>query len=203
MEWDPFVGASKSANIAIDPAGTAAERIVAGCYRLSVLLGTGGMGAVWPAQVEVLQRAVALKQLTKSQRAEGSSALRRPVHWVDCAPAGVRESSVPCAGDDFRRAFWAAGGSICAQRDSVRGGRGASTVRYMHGAVSHTGSSSHAGALGVVLDGLLDKDPSRRMDASRARRHLQPMAPTQDGADHAGTGIDLRHSSVASKRPDS
>lgn len=64
------------ANIASDPAGTAAERIVAGRYRLGTLLGTGGMGAVWLAQDEVLQRAVALKQLTNSQREEGSSALR-------------------------------------------------------------------------------------------------------------------------------
>jgi serine/threonine protein kinase len=38
-------------------------------------------------------------------------------------------------------------------------------------------SARHAGVLGVVLDGLLEKDPSRRMDASRARRHLQAMAP--------------------------
>jgi hypothetical protein len=64
-------------------------------------------------------------------------------------------------------------------------------------------AAPHAGALGVVLDGLLEKDPPRRMDASRARRHLQSMAPTQDGAGYTDTGIDLRHSSVVSKRPDS
>jgi len=38
-------------------------------------------------------------------------------------------------------------------------------------------SAPHAGAMGVVLDGLLERDPWRRMGASRARRHLQSMSP--------------------------
>jgi serine/threonine protein kinase len=34
----------------------------------------------------------------------------------------------------------------------------------------------HAGSLGGVLDGLLDKLPGRRMDIARARHHLQATA---------------------------
>jgi serine/threonine protein kinase len=34
----------------------------------------------------------------------------------------------------------------------------------------------HAGALDVVLDGLLEKDPRRRMDAARAGSVLQAVA---------------------------
>jgi serine/threonine protein kinase len=36
--------------------------------------------------------------------------------------------------------------------------------------------AGHAGPLGAVLDGLLDKDPERRMDAARARERLEAMA---------------------------
>jgi serine/threonine protein kinase len=35
----------------------------------------------------------------------------------------------------------------------------------------------HAGNLGVVLDGLLERDPARRMGTPQARRHLQSMSP--------------------------
>jgi serine/threonine protein kinase len=45
----------------------AADRVVAGRYRLSTLLGTGGMGEVWLAEDAVLRRAVALKTLTSHE----------------------------------------------------------------------------------------------------------------------------------------
>jgi serine/threonine protein kinase len=38
-------------------------------------------------------------------------------------------------------------------------------------------SAPHAGALGVLLDGLLERDPWRRMGALGARRHLQSLSP--------------------------
>ena len=78
IEWDPFAtGLSGCVDRgAVDPAATAADRIVAGRYRLSTLLGTGGMGAVWLAEDAVLRRAVALKKLTTQEREDRPSALQ-------------------------------------------------------------------------------------------------------------------------------
>jgi serine/threonine protein kinase len=60
----------------VHPDSTTADRIIAGRYRLSTLLGTGGMGSVWLAEDAVLQRAVALKQLTDREREDRPSALQ-------------------------------------------------------------------------------------------------------------------------------
>jgi serine/threonine protein kinase len=259
------------------------EDLVADRYRLSTLLGTGGTGAVWLAQDEVLQRAVALKQLTNSQRAEGSSALRearaaarithpgvvqvydvlpdeggnwivmealpgkplsaiirergrlpvedvarialqllsalQALHDVDLVHRDIKPSNVQlCDGDrvvltDFGLTSppgdlgglpsGAVTGSLpYLAPETVLDGRfgppsdlyalGVTLYRAVEGhqpfdtstplsvldsALSAARASApHAGVLDVVLEGLLEKDPSRRMDASRARRHLQSMA---------------------------
>jgi serine/threonine protein kinase len=285
IEWDPFAGVSMAANrTAIDPAGTAPDRIVAGRFRVKTLLGTGGMGAVWLAQDEVLQRGVAMKQLTNEQREEGSCALRearaaarithpnvvqvhdvlldedgdwivmealpgkplstiirergrlpveevtrialhllsalQAIHDVDLVHRDVKPSNVQlCDGDrvvltDFGlssprgvlgglRAGAVTGSLPYLAPETILEGRfGPPSDLYALGVTLYKAvegrqpfdtstplsaldsvlsaapaSARHAGALGVVLDGLLEKDPSRRMDASRARRHLQAMAP--------------------------
>jgi serine/threonine protein kinase len=78
MDWTPVTaGLSGCVNGgAIDPAATSADRIIAGRYRLSTLLGTGGMGAVWLAEDALLQRAVALKKLTDRDGEDRPSALQ-------------------------------------------------------------------------------------------------------------------------------
>jgi serine/threonine protein kinase len=58
------------------PAATATDRVVAGRYRLSTLLGTGGMGAVWLGEDAVLRRAVALKQLPRQEQEDRPGALQ-------------------------------------------------------------------------------------------------------------------------------
>jgi eukaryotic-like serine/threonine-protein kinase len=70
-------------------AATTADRIVAGRYRLGTLLGTGGMGSVWLAEDALLQRAVALKQLTNDDREDRPAALEEARAAARITHAGV------------------------------------------------------------------------------------------------------------------
>jgi serine/threonine protein kinase len=78
MEWNPLAaGPSECVDRgAVDPVASTSDRMIAGRYRLSTLLGTGGMGSVWLAEDAVLRRAVALKRLTDRDREDGPSALQ-------------------------------------------------------------------------------------------------------------------------------
>jgi serine/threonine protein kinase len=62
--------------VTMDRTSVAAEHVIAGRYRLSSLLGTGGMGSVWLAEDAVLQRAVALKKLADQDDDDRPSALQ-------------------------------------------------------------------------------------------------------------------------------
>jgi serine/threonine protein kinase len=75
--WSPFatgVPAWEKSGLT-DPIGPAASRIVAGRFRIMAPLGRGGMGGVWLAEDELLERPVALKQLSERYPERGLDAL--------------------------------------------------------------------------------------------------------------------------------
>jgi serine/threonine protein kinase len=263
-------------------AASEGDRIVAGRYRLSMLLGTGGMGAVWLAEDAVLRRAVALKRLTGQEREDRSGAVhearaaarvthpgvvrvhdvvlegddewivmealpgeplsatiaergRLPVedvtrialqllsalqaiHDADLVHRDIKPSNVQVCGDgrvvitDFGLSsppgVW---GGLCdgnvagslsymAPETLIDGMFGPPSDLYALGVTLYTAveghppfdpadplslvdsvlsaqpePARHAGPLGAVIDGLLDKDPERRMDAAHARECLRAM----------------------------
>ncbi len=72
---------------AIEPPG---GRLVAGRYRLRSLLGFGGMGRVWLAEDEVLDRPVALKQFNLSDQASDKTRTAARVRALNEARAAAR-----------------------------------------------------------------------------------------------------------------
>jgi len=75
---------------AVEPAG----RLVAGRYRLRSLLGSGGMGRVWLAEDEVLDRLVAVKQFALDDQASNVTRKAARVHALNEARAAARVDHV-------------------------------------------------------------------------------------------------------------
>jgi eukaryotic-like serine/threonine-protein kinase len=78
MAWDALAARAlvPANHVAVDANGRVGPGIVAGRYHVSRLIGTGGMGAVWLAHDEILQRDVALKQFSDEPREDGPCPLR-------------------------------------------------------------------------------------------------------------------------------
>jgi serine/threonine protein kinase len=85
-EEAPTVEADLAGGPAVEPAGP----LVAGRYRLRSLLGCGGMGRVWLAEDEVLDRPVALKQFNLSDQASDRTRRSARVRALNEARAAAR-----------------------------------------------------------------------------------------------------------------
>jgi eukaryotic-like serine/threonine-protein kinase len=286
VEWDPRTAGVfvRSNRLAREPIGVPASGMVGGRYRVSMLLGSGGMGAVWLAHDVVLRRAVALKRVDNEEREDGADTLRearaaarishpgvvrvhdvlvggdtdwivmealrgkalsttilergrlpvgevaqialqllsalQAIHDADLVHRDVKPGNIQlCDGGrvvltDFGlsspRGVWgglrvgAVAGSLpyLAPESMVDGQFGPPSDLYALGVTLYRAvegrspfdtstplaslesvlsvapePARHAGALGEVLEGLLEKDPVRRMDASAARSQLRAMEP--------------------------
>jgi serine/threonine protein kinase len=80
----------KATTEVIEPAG----RLVAGRYRIRSLLGRGGMGRVWLAEDEMLDRPVALKQFDLSDEASDMTRKSARVQALNEARAAARVDHV-------------------------------------------------------------------------------------------------------------
>jgi len=144
-----------------------ARRVVPGRYRLRRLLRRGGMGTVWLANDRRLRRPVAVKQLVLTivaadeERLEARARLRYQVRLT----ARVDHPGTVQIYDLVEE-----GGEPWIVMEAL-GGRTLEATLRDHG----PNQRAQARRLGLVIEGLLAKDPAQRLDTGQARRALRAL----------------------------
>ena len=172
-----------------EPAG----QVVACRYRLRSILGRGGMGRVWPADDEVLRRPVAVKQVLLNDRHGSGSARTQAAAWTSALAEARAAARIDHVGvvkiHDIVEENLLDGGQAAPTSDLYSLGAtlfaavegrppfGGDSLLATHAAIANDAPAPflRAGPLRPVIEGLLAKDPGRRMNAGQARAALQAI----------------------------
>ena len=143
-----------------------ARRVVPGRYRLRRLLRRGGMGTLWLANDRRLRRPVAVKQLVLTSVAADEERLeaRARLRYQARLTARVDHPGTVQIYDLVEE-----GGQPWIVMEAL-GGRTLEATLRDHG----PNQRAQATRLGLVIEGLLAKDPAQRLDTGQARVLCEP-----------------------------